>query len=327
MLFKGQKIGKYEVLEALGSGGFGSVYLAVDVKISKRVAIKVPHKQGMEEDVLLKEPRMLANLEHPHIVSVFTAEKTKDLFYIVMEYVDGISLEQYIRKNRQVEIRQALDWFLQIGDALAYAHAKNVIHRDIRPANVLITRENKVKVTDFGTSRFLVENQIASTRIGSPPYMAPEHFRGRATLQSDVYSMGVLMYECLAGRLPFFDADPAKMAMLAREGNYQAPHHFNKAIPLELSNAILKAMSPNTAQRFSSVEELTRALNRIRTNQDNPSQDLAMLLEEPGTHTLTSGLTARKETGPMGGLFCWNCGRPISKRSQHCPHCDADLKG
>lgn len=321
MLFKGQKIGKYQVLEAIGSGGFGSVYLAKDTWIGKHVALKIPHKQGEDVEKLLKEPRLLAALDHPHIVTVITAEKTNELFYIVMEYVDGTSLEQLIRKQRKLDVKQGLIWFLQICDALGYAHGKKVIHRDIRPANVLISLDHLVKVTDFGTSRFLIENQFASTRVGSPPYMAPEHFSGRATLQSDIYSLGVLMYECLAGRLPFFDTNPAKVAQMAREGNVKAPHHHNSAIPLELSQVILKSMAPALSQRYAAVEDVATALRKIQASQSQSSQDLAHLVEVESGPVVVAA-TPRRETRHMGNLFCWNCGRPISKRTQSCPHCD-----
>ena len=193
MFFKNQRIGKYEILDTIGTGGFGSVYLAQDIMIGKKVALKVPHKQGEDMEKLLQEPRMLATLNHSHIVSVITAEMQKDIFYIVMEYIDGYSLEQYLRREGKIESGVALSWFLKLADALVYAHSKNVIHRDIRPANVLISHEGDIKLADLGTSRFLEGNRFASTRIGSPPYMAPEHFQGKATFQSDIYSFGVVI--------------------------------------------------------------------------------------------------------------------------------------
>jgi len=324
MLFKGQQVGKYKIVDAIGSGGFGSVYLAKDTLIGKTVAIKIPHKQGDDFDKLLKEPRMLAALDHPNIVSVITADKTNNIFYIVMEYVDGVSLEQYLRKKGPLGIDQALVWFLDICSALAYAHSKKVLHRDIRPANVLISRESRVKVTDFGTSRFL-DSTFASTKIGSPPYMAPEHFRGRATLQSDIYSMGILMYECLTGRLPFFDPNPQRVAEMAREGKVKAPHHRNGEISLELSRVVLKAMHPSPSSRYPRVNVLVTDLKHVQLQRTSGSQDLAKLVEEDKAETVskrTTGPKAKRGSHGLTSLFCWNCERPISKRTRLCPHCN-----
>lgn len=322
LLFKGQQLGKYKVLDSIGSGGFGSVYYAKDTMIGKPVAIKVPHRQGEDVNKLLEEPRLLAALNHPNIVTVITAEKTAELFYIVMEYVDGISLEQYLRKHRCLPVSQALQWFIQITEALDYAHARKVIHRDIRPANVLVARDGRLKVTDFGTSRFLHDNPFASTKIGSPPYMAPEHFRGRATFQSDIYSTGVLMYECLTGRLPHFDPNPQKMAQLATEGKVTAPHHHNPSITLELSQITLKAMHPNLNHRYSQVVDLNMDLKHLaKQSHSASSQDLAHLLDREPTQPNRSAKARPSKQMEHGRLFCWNCGRPISRRADDCPHC------
>lgn len=328
MLFKGQQIGKYKVIDSIGSGGFGAVYLATDTWIDKKVAIKIPHKQGEDVEKLLKEPRLLAALNHPHIVTVITAEKTNQIFYIVMEYVDGISLEQYLRTHKQIELRTALQWFIETCDALEYAHRMKIIHRDIRPANVLIDHDQRVKVTDFGTSRFLSDNQYASTRIGSPPYMAPEHFSGRTVWQSDIYSMGVLMYECVTGKLPFFDPNPQRMAQMAREGNVKPPHHHNPKISLELSQIVLKAMNPQIKARFQTARELKIRLEQFHHQAENSSASVEVDLNTGEFRSLPSAQIAppkqapRRVTHDMGSLFCWNCGRPISKRTQSCPHCN-----
>ncbi len=327
MLFKGQQIGKYKVIDSIGSGGFGAVYLAADTWIDKKVAIKIPHKQGEDVEKLLKEPRLLAALNHPNIVTVITAEKTNDVFYIVMEYVDGSSLEQYLRTHKRVEIKQALSWFADICEALDYAHRMKVIHRDIRPANVLIDKSLRVKVTDFGTSRFLADDQYASTRIGSPPYMAPEHFSGRAVRQSDIYSMGILMYECLTGRLPFFDPNPQRVAQMAREGNVKPPHHHNPKIPLNVSQLILRAMDPNAKARYQSASDLKGHIEQLRDRGESTGSQLDVNLNTGEVRSLGSSELAMPKQAPKrmtrsGSLFCWNCGRPISKRTNVCPHCN-----
>lgn len=330
MLFKGQQIGKYKILDAIGSGGFGSVYLAKDTWIDKPVAIKIPHKQGEDVEKLLKEPRLLAAMDHPNIVTVITAEKSSNLFYIVMEYVDGMSLEQYLRKHQILKLPRALEQFLEICAALEYAHGRKIIHRDIRPANVLMSKDGRLKVTDFGTSRFLLDHKFASTRVGSPPYMAPEHFSGRATLQSDIYSMGILMYECLTGKLPFFDPSPQKMAQLAREGNARSAHHINPEIPLECSQIIHRAMHPALSSRYATVTELVSDLRRaLRQFGTADSQELAHLVEaETGgaVSSIKTGTPANRPGNGMPDLFCWNCRRPVSKRARVCPHCNEPMR-
>ncbi len=155
MLFRGQTLGKYRIVTPLGSGGFGTVYLAEDTWIDKKVAIKVAHKQTTDFGELLKEPRLLAALGHPNIVSVITAEKQDNVFFIVMEYIPGETLENIIARDGALELSRALDYTCQIANAVDHAHRQNVIHRDLRPANVLVSDNDVLKVADFGTSRFL----------------------------------------------------------------------------------------------------------------------------------------------------------------------------
>jgi serine/threonine protein kinase len=193
MFFRGQQIGKYRILSTLGSGGFGTVYLAEDTWIDKKVALKVPHKQNLDFSELVKEPRLLASLSHPNIVTVLTAEKQENIFFIVMEYVPGETLETIIMREGALELARALDFTCQMCNAVDHAHRSGIIHRDLRPGNMLVSEAGILKVTDFGTSRFLEIAAHGTTVIGSPPYMAPEQFQGKAVFASDVYSIGVTM--------------------------------------------------------------------------------------------------------------------------------------
>ena len=214
MFFRGQTIGKYRILSSLGSGGFGSVYLAEDTWIDKKVAVKVPHRQNVLFGDLLQEPRLLASLSHPNIVSILTAEKEENIFFIVMEYVRGDTLEAVISRDGQVDLARALDYTCQICNALDHAHQHGVIHRDLRPGNVLVTEDGVLKVADFGTSRFLEIASHGTTVIGSPPYMAPEQFHGKTVFASDIYSLGVTMYQMLTGVLPYSTPAPADLEKL-----------------------------------------------------------------------------------------------------------------
>ena len=214
MFFRGQIIGKYKILSTIGSGGFGTVYLAEDTWIDKKVALKVPHKQGVDFGELLREPRLLASLNHPNIVTILTAEKQENVFFIVMEFVPGETLETIIARDGALDVARALDYTCQICNAVDHAHRQGVLHRDLRPSNVLVADSGMLKVADFGTSRFLEIAAHGTTVIGSPPYMAPEQFQGKAVFASDIYSLGVTMYQMLTGVLPYDTPSPADLDRL-----------------------------------------------------------------------------------------------------------------
>jgi len=210
MFLQGQKVGKYEIIRSLGSGGFGSVFLAKDTWLDIKVAIKVPHKQSQELFKLLKEPRLQAALNHPNIVRMITAEKEDKTFFMVMEYVRGKTMEKILQKEKVLDVEQAIDYTKQLCAGVDHAHKNKIIHRDLRPSNIMISEEGTVKITDFGTSAWLQNVPYASTRIGSPPYMAPEQFQGKATFSSDVYSIGCILYEMIIGRPPISTPTPLR---------------------------------------------------------------------------------------------------------------------
>src|SRR4029078_8137674 len=170
MFFRDQIIGKYKILSTIGSGGFGTVYLAEDTWIDKKVALKVPHKQGVDFGELLPEPRLLASLNHPNIVTIVTAEKQDNVFFIVMEYVTGENLETIIAREGALDVPRTLDYICQICNAIDHAHRQGVLHRDLRPSNVLVSESGLVKVADFGTSRLLEIAAQGTPIIGRPPY-------------------------------------------------------------------------------------------------------------------------------------------------------------
>ncbi len=231
MFFRDQVIGKYKILAPLGSGGFGTVFLAEDTWIDKKVALKVPHRQSLDFGELLREPRLLATLSHPNVVTVLTAERIDDVFFIVMEYVAGETLEAISDREGALDLGRALDFACQICNAVDHAHQQGIIHRDLRPGNVLVTETGIAKVADFGTSRFLEIAAHGTTVIGSPPYMAPEQFHGKAVFASDVYSLGVTMYQLLTGRLPYDAPAPGDLDKLMRGELTTSPRLHNPKIP------------------------------------------------------------------------------------------------
>src|SRR6266511_3674466 len=250
MFFRSQIVGKYKILSTIGSGGFGTVYLAEDTWIDKKVALKVPHKQSVDFGELLREPRLLASLNHPNIVTILTAEKQENIFFIVMEFVPGETLETIIARDGALDVARALDYTCQICNAVDHAHRQNVLHRDLRPSNVLVTENGLLKVADFGTSRFLEIAAHGTTVIGSPPYMAPEQFHGKAVFASDLYSLGVTMYQMLTGTLPYETPSPADIGRLMTGELVSAPRLRNPKIPRAVSDVILKAMAPEITARY-----------------------------------------------------------------------------
>src|SRR3979409_1968951 len=260
MFFRGQIIGKYKVLSTIGSGGFGTVYLAEDTWIDKKVALQVPHKQGGHFGELLRGPRLLATLNHPNIVTILTAEKQENVFFIVMEFVPGETLETIIAREGPLDVARALDYTCQISNAVDPAHRQGVLHRDLRPSNVLVADSGMLKVADFGTSRFLEIAAHGTTVIGSPPYMAPEQFHGKAVFASDIYSLGVTMYQMLTGVLPYDTPSPADLDRLMSGDLLTPPRSRNPKIPAQINDIVMKAVAPEVTNRYQRASELLNDL-------------------------------------------------------------------
>ena len=325
MLFKGQQLGKYKIISPLGSGGFGTVYLATDTWIDKKVAIKVPHRQGLDFGELLREPRLLASVSHPNIVAITTAEKQDGVFFIVMEYVPGETLESIIESRGALDLTLALDFTCQICNAVDHAHRQGVIHRDLRPANVLVGENNMLKVADFGTSRFLEIAAHGTTVIGSPPYMAPEQFHGKAVFASDLYSLGVTMYQMLTGLLPYDTPAPGELDKLFTCELVSPPKLKNPSIPKGISDIVMKAMAPEPTLRYQRATELLEDVLAARSSSRTP-QPAAVPRPVAGSRggrddaqSIQSRLRARESPAAR---FCWHCRKPLHARTDRCPFCN-----
>ncbi|OFW38755.1 MAG: hypothetical protein A3F70_00535 [Acidobacteria bacterium RIFCSPLOWO2_12_FULL_67_14] len=336
MFFRDQVIGKYRILSSLGSGGFGTVYLALDTWIDKKVALKVPHKQNLDFSELLKEPRLLASMSHPNIVTVLTAEKQQDMFFIVMEYVAGETLEQLILRDGALGLPRTLDFTCQICNAVDHAHRAGILHRDLRPGNMLLSETGLLKVTDFGTSRILEIAAQGTTVIGSPPYMAPEQFHGKAVFASDVYSIGVTMYQMLTGMLPYDTPAPVDLERLMRGELVQPPRLKNSRVPKDINDIVLKALHPDLGRRYAQASELledvlaargpaARKRRPVRTPGAAaapavPRSALApsAARAEENVADIQSRLKAREAPQPR---FCWHCRKPLHARTDRCPFC------
>ncbi len=321
MLFRGQSLGKYQIVSPLGSGGFGAVYLARDTWIDKDVAIKVPHKQNLNFSELLREPRLLAALNHPNIVSITTAEKQDNLFFIVMEYVDGRTLDDIIASDGALDTDRALDYALQIAHAIEHAHRQGVLHRDLRPPNVLVSAAGVLKVADFGTSRFLEIAAHGTTVIGSPPYMPPEQFEGKAVFASDLYSFGVTMYEMLTGVLPYEAPAPSDLEKFWQGDLVRPPRLQNPAIPKSLNDVVMKAMAPDLPTRYQQAGDLIDDLEsslRATAVSARPVGARASRGGDGEVRRIQSRLKAREAPTAR---FCWQCNKPLHARANRCPFC------
>jgi len=323
MFLRGQIVGKYKILSTIGSGGFGTVFLADDTWMDKRVALKVPHKQNLDFGELLREPRLLASLSHPNIVSILTAEKQENVFFIVMEYVPGETLEAVITREGALDVARALDYICQICNAVDHAHKQGVLHRDLRPSNVLVG-EKLLKVADFGTSRFLEIAAHGTTVIGSPPYMAPEQFHGKAVFASDVYSVGVTMYQMLTGMLPYDTPSPQDLDKLMRGDLVSAPRSKNPRIPKALNDIVMKAMSPDIHSRYQRASDLMEdVLAARRTIFVRRTPSGAGPTPSGGGAEATEDILnrVRPRDAPQSPRFCWHCRKPLHARADRCPFC------
>ncbi|MEZ5290449.1 MAG: protein kinase [Vicinamibacterales bacterium] len=321
MFFRDQVIGKYKILAPLGSGGFGSVFLAEDTWIDKKVALKVPHRQGLDFGELLREPRLLATLNHPNIVTVLTAERIEDVFFIVMEYVPGETLEAISDREGALSLARALDFACQMCNAVDHAHTQGVIHRDLRPGNVIVTEAGVAKVADFGTSRFLEIAAHGTTVIGSPPYMAPEQFYGKAVFASDVYSLGVTLYQLLTGRLPYDAPAPTDLDRLMRGELTTSPRLHNPRIPKVVADIVMKAMAPEVSARYARAHDLLDAILAARPAAvagRRPWPAAGPAVAQDDAKDIRERLRARETPAAR---FCWHCGKPLHARSATCPFC------
>jgi eukaryotic-like serine/threonine-protein kinase len=336
MFLRGQTIGKYRILTPLGSGGFGAVYLAEDTWIDKKVALKIPHRQNLDFGELLREPRLLASLNHPNIVTVLTAEKQDNTFFIVMEYVAGETLEQIVERDGALDLARALDYTCQIANAMDHAHRQSVIHRDLRPGNVLVTENGMVKVADFGTSRFLEIAAHGTTVIGSPPYMAPEQFQGKAVFSSDIYSLGVTMYQMLTGSLPYATPSAADLEKLIKGELTRPPRTRNRKIPQGISDIVMKAMAPEIPARYQRAADVLDAVLAARDNRPIASRTTPTAqpkgpsgrrpwrpapLDGAGPEHVDDIQARLKARETPQARFCWHCHKALHARTDQCPFC------
>ena len=261
---------RYELLEKIGSGGMAIVYKARCRLLNRYVAIKMLRAEFNEDAEFLKrfetEAQAAASLSHPNIVSVYDVGTHNRLHYIVMEYVEGVTLKEYLQKNGPLSAQKIVDFGMQIASALEHAHMKKIIHHDIKPHNIIITEQGMLKVTDFGLARAVSASTVIASvgAIGSVHYASPEQSRGGYTDErSDIYSLGVSMYEMTAGRVPFDGDTPVSVAIKHLQKEPTHPSTIVPDVPLALENIILKAMEKDPIKRYQTAAEFMAALQGV----------------------------------------------------------------
>ena len=264
---------RYEILEVIGMGGMAVVYKARCHRLNRQVALKILKPEYARNDEFRKrfhtESRAVAMLSHPNIVAVYDVSRsTLENEYIVMELIDGITLKQYIQKKGSLNWRESLHFSTQIAKALSHAHGRGIIHRDIKPHNIMILRDGSVKVADFGIARFASkQNTLTQEALGSVHYISPEQARGsHIDARSDIYSVGVVMYEMLTNRLPYEGDSPVSVAIQHINSIPLTPREIDPTIPEALEAITMKSMSPSLIRRYESAEALLHDLEEFRKN-------------------------------------------------------------
>jgi serine/threonine-protein kinase len=260
----GTRLGdRYEILQRIGGGGMAIVYKGHDVLLNRKVAVKVLRDQYVHDDEFIRrfqrEAQAAASLSHPNIVSIYDVGKENDVHYIVMEYVEGTTLNEVIKEKAPMQVEEAIHYTTQICDALDHAHSNQIVHRDIKPHNILIGKNGRIKVTDFGIARATTSSTITQTGsvVGSVHYFSPEHAKGvSAGAKSDLYSLGIVLYQMLTGRLPFLGESPISVALKHLQENVEDPRNVNPLIPQSVENIILKSMRKNPEERYSSARKM-----------------------------------------------------------------------
>ena len=264
MIVKGEKINdRYEIIRIIGEGGMANVYLAEDTILNRKVAVKVLRGDLANDEKFVRrfqrEALSASSLNHPNIVEIYDVGEDDGNFYIVMEYVDGKNLKQIIKRRTKLTLFEVIDIMKQLTDGIAVAHDSFIIHRDIKPQNILMLDNGLVKITDFGIAVALNSTQLTQTNsvMGSVHYLPPEQAAGKgATVKSDIYSLGIMMYELITGKLPFKGENAVEIALKQIKEPIPSVREFDPTIPQSVENIILKSCAKNPKNRYNSVREM-----------------------------------------------------------------------
>ncbi len=293
---------RYEILDKIGTGGMSDVYKAMDHLLGRKVAVKVLKSEYSEDVNFLSkfrtEAQAAAGLEHPNIVNIYDVGSENKMHYIVMEYVEGITLKTYIEKKEKLSYKEAISIAIQTANGIRVAHNKQIVHRDIKPQNIMISTEGKVKVTDFGIARAASSNTINSEAMGSVHYASPEQARnGFIDTKSDIYSLGIVMYEMVTGRVPFHGDTVVSVALQHLQEEIVLPSVFAPEIPISFEKIILKCVQKSPDRRYATIDDLIVDLKKALINPDEDFVVMDMITAQAeATHMSTEEIDPRDIT-------------------------------
>ena len=270
MIVKGQKINdRYQIIKTIGEGGMANVYLAYDTILDRNVAVKVLRGDLATDEKFVRrfqrEALSASSLSHPNIVEVYDVGEDNGSYYIVMEYIEGKQLKQLLKKRGKLTVSEVVDIMMQVTDGMSVAHDAYIIHRDIKPQNIMIEDNGMVKITDFGIAMAMNSTQMTQTNsvMGSVHYLPPEQANGKtATLQSDIYSMGILMYELLTGTLPYKGDNAVEIALKHLKETFPSIREILPELPQSVENIIIRTTAKNPKNRYKDAREMHSDLKR-----------------------------------------------------------------
>ena len=269
---------RYEIIKSIGEGGMANVYLAQDTFLDRKVAVKVLRGDLANDEKFIRrfqrEAYNASSLSHPNIVEMYDVGEDNGTYYIVMEYVEGRTLKQLLKKRGNLTTPEVVDIMLQLTDGIAYAHDKYIIHRDLKPQNIMISDDGKIKITDFGIAVALNSTQLTQTNsvMGSVHYLPPEQASGKgSTIKSDIYSMGIMLFELLTGKLPFKGENAVEIALKHMKDDIPSAKKLNSSVPQSLENIVMRATAKNPKNRYDDVKEMYNDL-KVCLNEENLNQ-------------------------------------------------------
>lgn len=285
--------GRYKILEMIGGGGMANVYLAHDMILDRNVAVKMLRLDLTNDEEFIRrfhrEAQSATSLNHPNIVNIYDVGEEDDLYYIVMEYVDGETLKQYIQHFSPLRVEEAISIMRQLTSAISHAHQNHIIHRDIKPHNILVDKNGRVKITDFGIAMAISSTSITQTNsvLGSVHYLSPEQARGgMANEKSDIYSLGIVMFELLTGRLPFSGESAISIALKHLQSETPSVRRWNPSIPQSVENIVLKATAKDPFHRYNNVEEMEEDLRTALMPERLDEPKFVVMIDDEATKAI-----------------------------------------